>query len=67
MSNTQTLIAQAHSAFNHREIESALALMNEDVSWPKSRWKSALAITTSCAWQRLAGYDKSNYKQERTK
>ena len=34
MANTQTLIAQAYSAFNHRD--SALALMSENVSWPKA-------------------------------
>ena len=36
MPNTQTLIAQAYSAFNHRDIDGALALMSEDVSWPKA-------------------------------
>jgi len=36
MLNTQTLIAQAYSAFNHRDIASALALMTENVSWPKA-------------------------------
>jgi len=36
MLNTQTLIAQAYSAFNHRDIDSALALMSENVSWPKA-------------------------------
>jgi hypothetical protein len=36
MANTQTLIAQAYSAFNRREINSALALMSENVSWPKA-------------------------------
>ena len=36
MANTQTLIAQAYSAFNHRDIDSALALMSESVSWPKA-------------------------------
>ena len=36
MPNTQTLIAQAYSAFNHRDIDSALALMSENVSWPKA-------------------------------
>ena len=36
MSNTQRLIAQAYSAFNHRDIDSALALMSENVSWPKA-------------------------------
>ena len=36
MPNAQTLIAQAYSAFNHRDIDSALALMSENVSWPKA-------------------------------
>jgi hypothetical protein len=36
MPNPQTLIAQAYSAFNHRDIDSALALMSENVSWPKA-------------------------------
>ncbi len=36
MANTQTLIAQAYSAFNHRDIDGALALMSENVSWPKA-------------------------------
>jgi hypothetical protein len=36
MANTQTLLAQAYSAFNHRDIDSALALMTENVSWPKA-------------------------------
>ena len=36
MPNTQTLIAQAYSAFNDRDIDSALALMSENVSWPKA-------------------------------
>ena len=36
MTNTQTLIAQAYSAFNHRDIDAALALMTESVSWPKA-------------------------------
>jgi hypothetical protein len=34
--STQTLIAQAYSAFNLRDIDSALALMSENVSWPKA-------------------------------
>ncbi|WP_263380475.1 nuclear transport factor 2 family protein [Granulicella paludicola] len=33
---TKTLIANAYQAFNQRDIESALALMCEDVSWPKA-------------------------------
>jgi hypothetical protein len=36
MANTQALIAQAYSAFNRRDIDSALALMSENVSWPKA-------------------------------
>jgi hypothetical protein len=36
MSNTQTLLAQAYSAFNHRDIDGVLALMSENVSWPKA-------------------------------
>jgi hypothetical protein len=36
MLNTQALIAQAYSAFNDRDIDSALALMSENVSWPKA-------------------------------
>jgi hypothetical protein len=36
MANTQTLIAQAYSAFNQRKVDGALALMSENVSWPKA-------------------------------
>jgi hypothetical protein len=36
MGNTQTLIAQAYSAFNPRDIDGALALMSENVGWPKA-------------------------------
>ncbi len=36
MANTKTLIAQAYSAFNQRNIDGALALMSENVSWPKA-------------------------------
>jgi hypothetical protein len=36
MSKTQTLLAQAYSAFNYRDIDSALELMSENVSWPKA-------------------------------
>ena len=36
MANTQMLIAEAYSAFNRRDIDGALALMSEDVSWPKA-------------------------------
>src|ERR1700745_4481814 len=36
MADTKTLIAQAYSAFNKRDIDGALALMTQDVSWPKA-------------------------------
>ncbi len=34
--NAKTLIEQAYSAFNKRDIDRALALMTQDVSWPKA-------------------------------
>ena len=36
MADTKTVIEQAYSAFNRRDIDCALALMTEDVSWPKA-------------------------------
>jgi len=36
MANTKALITQAYSAFNHRDIDSALALMSDNISWPKA-------------------------------
>jgi hypothetical protein len=36
MANIQSLIARAYAAFNHRDIDGALALMSERVSWPKA-------------------------------
>jgi hypothetical protein len=36
MADTKTLIAQAYSAFNRRDVDGALALMSENVSWPKA-------------------------------
>ncbi len=36
MTNTQILITQAYSAFNQRNVYGALALMSENVSWPKA-------------------------------
>jgi hypothetical protein len=36
MADTKTLIEQAYSAFNKRDIDGALALMTEDVCWPKA-------------------------------
>src|SRR5215470_11673193 len=36
MADTKTLVEQAYSAFNKRDIDGALALMTQDVSWPKA-------------------------------
>lgn len=36
MANTQTLIAQAYSAFNQRNVDGVLALMSDNVSWPRA-------------------------------
>jgi hypothetical protein len=36
MADTKTLIEQAYSAFNKRDIDGALALMTQDVSWPRA-------------------------------
>ncbi len=36
MTNAQALIARAYAAFNQRDIDGALALMSENVSWPKA-------------------------------
>lgn len=35
MADTQTLIAEAYSAFNQRNIDGVLALMSDNVDWPK--------------------------------
>lgn len=36
MPDTQTLITAAYAAFNRRDIDGVLALMSEQVSWPKA-------------------------------
>ena len=36
MARVKSIIEQAYSAFNRRDIGGALALMTEDVSWPKA-------------------------------
>jgi len=36
MADTQALITQAYSAFNRRDVDGALAVMSEDVDWPKA-------------------------------
>jgi hypothetical protein len=36
METTQTIITNAYAAFNRRDIDAALALMSDHVSWPKA-------------------------------
>jgi hypothetical protein len=36
MAEIQTVIRQAYAAFNNRDTDRALALMSEDVNWPKA-------------------------------
>jgi hypothetical protein len=36
MADTKAIIERAYSAFNKRDIDGALALMTQDVSWPKA-------------------------------
>ena len=36
MANAQTLIAEVYDAFNQRNVDGALALMSDRVSWPKA-------------------------------
>ncbi len=36
MANTEGLIKRAYAAFNERDIDGALALMSENVSWPRA-------------------------------
>lgn len=36
MANIHTLIATAYAAFNQRDIDGALALMSENVNWPRA-------------------------------
>ncbi|MBV9034099.1 MAG: nuclear transport factor 2 family protein [Acidobacteriaceae bacterium] len=36
MADTKTPIEQAYAAFNKRDMDGALALMSDDVSWPKA-------------------------------
>jgi ketosteroid isomerase-like protein len=36
MKDKKAIIKQAYSAFNRRDINGALALMTEDVNWPKA-------------------------------
>ena len=36
MADIKTIIEQAYSAFNKRDIDGALSLMTQDVSWPRA-------------------------------
>ena len=36
MPNSKSLITQAYSAFNRRDVDGAFALMSENISWPKA-------------------------------
>ena len=36
MEHTKAIVEQAYIAFNKRDIDGALALMTQDVSWPKA-------------------------------
>ncbi len=36
MADRKTVIAQAYAAFNRRDVDRALALMSDNVSWPKA-------------------------------
>jgi len=36
MRDTKALILRAYAAFNQRDVDGALALMSDDVSWPKA-------------------------------
>jgi hypothetical protein len=36
MADAKTVVEQAYIAFNQRDIDRALALMTEDVSWPRA-------------------------------
>jgi ketosteroid isomerase-like protein len=57
MGNTRALIAQAYSAFNQRNIDGVLALMVDNVSWPKASeggrvvGKEAIRAYWSRQWQ----------------
>jgi hypothetical protein len=57
MGNTRALIAQAYSAFNQRNIDGVLALMVDNVSWPRASeggrvvGKEAIRAYWSRQWQ----------------
>jgi ketosteroid isomerase-like protein len=54
MADNQTLIAKAYAAFNQRDIDGALAVMTENVSWPKaSEGGRVVGKEEILAWNRL--------------
>jgi hypothetical protein len=62
MAETKTLIEKAYSAFNKRDIDGALALMTEDVSWPKAseggrvRGKEEIRAYWTRQWREFDGH-----------
>jgi hypothetical protein len=64
MADTKTLIEQAYSALNQRDIDGALALMTEDVSDLKLSCKTDAGIDTG-RWQEIrrdtSGFDQAAF------
>ncbi|MFC5863142.1 nuclear transport factor 2 family protein [Acidicapsa dinghuensis] len=64
MADTKMIIEQAYSAFNKRNIDGALALMTEDVSWPKAseggrvRGKEEIRAYWTRQWREFDGHVK---------
>ncbi len=62
MTNTKELIAQAYAAFNRRDVDGALALMSENISWPKASeggrvvGKEEIRAYWSRQWQEFVPY-----------
>lgn len=54
MADAKGVIEQGYSAFNKRDIDGALALMTEDVSWPRRRKEEKLSVRKSSAPTGLA-------------
>ena len=62
MADIRMIIDQAYSAFNRRDIDGALALMTEDVSWPKAseggrvRGKAEIRAYWNRQWREFDGH-----------
>jgi hypothetical protein len=62
MADTRVIIEQAYSAFNRRDINGALALMTEDVSWPRAseggkvRGKEEIRAYWTRQWREFDGH-----------